>query len=194
MSNSFAPRRLPRNQLAVFFNNDLRAIKAFEDIINSIDITFSGDVETINKLIIETSVTAETGNNSAQLALGLLQNISELLELISIAPVLASVDVATNITDGKTGDLLYQQDSNVTNKLSIGSADQVLASSGTVPAWVNSTGTGNILRQNNPECTQLFISNTAAPSTPTGGGILYVEAGELKYIGSSGTITSIAPA
>jgi len=39
------------------------------------------------------------------------------------------------------------------------------------------------------------ISNvSAAPATPTGGGILYVEAGALKYIGSSGTVTTIANA
>lgn len=36
-----------------------------------------------------------------------------------------------------------------------------------------------------------FISNQSAPSTPTGGGIVYVEAGALKYIGSSGTITTL---
>ena len=42
----------------------------------------------------------------------------------------------------------------------------------------------------------IFIANaTAVPSTnPTGGGILYVEAGALKYRGSSGTITTIANA
>ncbi len=42
----------------------------------------------------------------------------------------------------------------------------------------------------------LFIANaTAVPSAnPSGGGILYVEAGALKYRGSSGTITTIAPA
>ena len=39
------------------------------------------------------------------------------------------------------------------------------------------------------------IFNTAsAPGTPTGGGILYVQAGALKYIGSSGTITTLAAA
>jgi hypothetical protein len=40
------------------------------------------------------------------------------------------------------------------------------------------------------------ISNaTTVPSTnPSGGGVLYVEAGALKYRGSSGTITTIAPA
>lgn len=39
------------------------------------------------------------------------------------------------------------------------------------------------------------IVNATAPSgTPTGGGVLYVEAGALKYKGSSGTITTIANA
>ncbi len=39
-----------------------------------------------------------------------------------------------------------------------------------------------------------FISNQSAPTTPTGGGIVYVEAGALKYIGSSGTITTLGVA
>lgn len=41
----------------------------------------------------------------------------------------------------------------------------------------------------------MFIANGTAPSgTPTGGGILYVESGALKYKGSSGTVTTIAAA
>jgi hypothetical protein len=42
----------------------------------------------------------------------------------------------------------------------------------------------------------IFIANatTAPTGTPTGGGILYVENGALKYIGSSGTPTTIAVA
>jgi hypothetical protein len=42
----------------------------------------------------------------------------------------------------------------------------------------------------------IFIPNaTSAPSTnPTNGGILYVEAGALKYRGSSGTVTTPGPA
>jgi len=42
----------------------------------------------------------------------------------------------------------------------------------------------------------IFIANagTVPSSNPTGGGILYVEGGALKYRGSSGTITTIAPA
>lgn len=41
-----------------------------------------------------------------------------------------------------------------------------------------------------------FIANaTTAPTTnPTGGGILYVESGALKYRGSSGTVTTLGPA
>jgi hypothetical protein len=42
----------------------------------------------------------------------------------------------------------------------------------------------------------IFLPNAAVvPSAnPTGGGILYVESGALKYRGSSGTVTTIAPA
>lgn len=42
----------------------------------------------------------------------------------------------------------------------------------------------------------IFIANrTAAPSSnPTGGGILYAESGALKWRGSGGTVTTIAPA
>jgi len=38
----------------------------------------------------------------------------------------------------------------------------------------------------------VFMGNTTVPSTPLLGGMLYVESGALKYIGSSGTITTIA--
>jgi hypothetical protein len=41
---------------------------------------------------------------------------------------------------------------------------------------------------------EIFIANTSAPATPTGGGKVFVEDGALKYIGSSGTITTIASA
>lgn len=41
----------------------------------------------------------------------------------------------------------------------------------------------------------VFVANGTAPSgNPTGGGIFYVESGSLKFRGSSGTVTTIAPA
>ena len=41
---------------------------------------------------------------------------------------------------------------------------------------------------------RVFVANSTAPATPTGGGVFYVEAGALKYKGSSGTVTTIANA
>lgn len=41
----------------------------------------------------------------------------------------------------------------------------------------------------------MTIKNSGgAPATPTGGGVLYVDSGALKYKGSSGTVTTIAAA
>lgn len=73
--------------------------------------------------------------------------------------------------------------------------------------WQNSAGTvltkidssGNIVAGNMAIATSsvstVHISNGTIPSAnPTGGGVLYVEAGALKYRGSSGTITTIANA
>jgi hypothetical protein len=50
-------------------------------------------------------------------------------------------------------------------------------------------------RGNNPRCI-IFqnMGGTGSPTNPSNGGVLYVEGGELKYRGSSGTITTIAPA
>lgn len=39
-----------------------------------------------------------------------------------------------------------------------------------------------------------FIANSSEPATPTGGGVLYVQAGALKYKGSSGTVTTLGAA
>jgi hypothetical protein len=45
-----------------------------------------------------------------------------------------------------------------------------------------------------PTTSGVKISNSIPPATPATGGVLYVQAGALKYIGSSGTVTTIAPA
>ena len=63
----------------------------------------------------------------------------------------------------------------------------VIDSSGNLGLGGSSFGSGAVV---------MFIANrTTAPTTnPVGGGILYVEAGALKYHGSSGTVTTIANA
>lgn len=53
--------------------------------------------------------------------------------------------------------------------------------------------TGTVLLINSDSV--VFIPNATAPTAnPVAGGYLYVEAGALKYRGSSGTVTTIAPA
>lgn len=37
----------------------------------------------------------------------------------------------------------------------------------------------------------MFLANSGVPATPTGGGVLYVQSGALKYKGSSGTVTTL---
>lgn len=39
-----------------------------------------------------------------------------------------------------------------------------------------------------------YLANTSEPSTPSSGGYIYVQNGALKYKGSSGTVTTLAPA
>ena len=41
---------------------------------------------------------------------------------------------------------------------------------------------------------EYYIHNQSAPATPTDGGVLYVEAGALKYKGSNGTVTTLGAA
>lgn len=41
---------------------------------------------------------------------------------------------------------------------------------------------------------QVFLADSAEPGTPTGGGIFFVNAGALKFKGSSGTVTTLAAA
>jgi hypothetical protein len=54
--------------------------------------------------------------------------------------------------------------------------------------WGTTTATGAVAGS-------VVLGNVnSTPTTPTGGGILYVQSGALKYIGTSGTVTIIAAA
>lgn len=83
---------------------------------------------------------------------------------------------------GQTADLQQWQNSSGTVLGAVGSDGRLAIGS----AGSFGSGTGGVV----------FIANaTAAPSTnPTGGGILYVASGALRYRGSSGTVTTIAAA
>lgn len=65
-------------------------------------------------------------------------------------------------------------------------------------SWINTGnnfGIGNAAPSEKLDVSgRVFMANQADPLTPTGGGIIYVSGGALKYKGSSGTITTIAVA
>ena len=56
----------------------------------------------------------------------------------------------------------------------------------TYPATITADGRGTFA--------SVTIPNQAEPPTPTGGGTMFVQDGALKFIGSGGTVTEIAPA
>ena len=134
----------------------------------------------------------------------------------------ATVTQIVQGASGQSADLMQWQNSSGTALLAINSAGQIAPSAvasvglvvkglasqtGDLQQWQNSAGTvlakiaasGNIVAGNMAIATSsvstIHISNGTIPSAnPTGGGVLYVEAGALKYRGSSGTVTTIANA
>jgi hypothetical protein len=94
-------------------------------------------------------------------------------------------DVTINVTASNQFRIL---DDGTTKLQYIGNAfrpasGQTIALGGSSNAWTNIFGTG-----------YLQMADSTQPSTPTGGGRLFVESGALKYRGSAGTVTTIANA
>lgn len=93
---------------------------------------------------------------------------------------------------GQSGDLIQLYNSSGT-RLTYVDASGYLVAAGL-------TNNGNFRTNGNADIAGgagvMGIKNctTPPPNTPSGGGVLYVEAGALKYKGSSGTVTVLAPA
>jgi len=81
MSNT--PLNLTRNQLAEFLPNQ-RAIRAFEQILKSINTSISDDYTALNRLIQEASLTADDGVARSQLANDLISAITTAVLLNSL--------------------------------------------------------------------------------------------------------------
>lgn len=116
-------------------------------------------------------------------AVGIIQfSAADGVDAAAVAQILASVDGAPG-SDDMPGRLAFSTTTNgsatMTERMRIDNAGNI---------GINGISFGGGLGI-------IFIANATAPSSnPTGGGILYVESGALKYRGSSGTITTIAPA
>lgn len=78
----------------------------------------------------------------------------------------------------------------------IAGAVKVRLHSGGASFFVGSLGVGSTSPQVGGGVGVVAIANASTPpaSNPVGGGVLYVEGGALKFRGSSGTVTTIAPA
>ena len=80
----------------------------------------------------------------------------------------------------------------------LGSAALTFATNGSANERMRITSSGNLLfngTSNPGGIGNIYIGNSGSlPGTPSGGGVLYVEGGALKFKGSSGTITTIANA
>lgn len=93
----------------------------------------------------------------------------------------------TGQTTYTLGDLIYSSATNTLGKLSIGSNGTVLTSSGTVPQWTTSTGSGNIVRATSPTLTTPNIG--AATATSISGTNLAINDATGAYV-SIGEISS----
>lgn len=67
----------------------------------------------------------------------------------------------------------------------IGAQVLIYKGDGTATEQIKLDGRGAVIK---------IANRSSTPTTPTGGGILYVEGGALKYVGSSGTVTTLGSA
>lgn len=99
-------------------------------------------------------------------------------------------DALSPITN--VGDLIIGIAPTAAGRLGIGGANTYLVSDGTTASWelIDSLSLDslNLLTDGFIQ----FDNSTTDPAPPVAGGILYVVAGALKYIGSDGTITTLA--
>ena len=169
-----------------------RATGATSTGIGTIAIGDSTDASGVQATIIGS---AAKGTADSVIAIG---RLAKGTALQSIAIGLKSEATATRayvIASGSTGTVNSQTDS-----LAVGfnEATPRFLFAKTADSYLN--GTGNVGIGTNTPSEKLtldgrqFLSNQTAPGTPTGGGIIYVESGALKYIGSSGTITTLGVA
>ncbi len=127
--------------------------------------TFSGDANFSSNIYIDGSI------NSDELYLGDLSGDYD----------------STNLQILSTAGMFYFQNGNV--DFGGGDVSDIFSlNCGTI-------NTGQIFATIVNASLSVFVANvSAAPATPTGGGVLYVQSGALKYKGSSGTVTTLGAA
>ena len=114
-----------------------------------------------------------------------------------IKAIADNLEFKTNIIDILTSSLNWISEQ-AHSQLSLNSAPglSLVGQQLSTNATPNPTASTLVIRDANAQIgnLRLFVGNGTEPATPTGGGVLYVESGALKYKGSSGTITTLANA
>lgn len=101
-----------------------------------------------------------------------------------------------------TGDIQMNNATYLKGKLAAGTSTRLFGLNGSNVLYVGGIDAsqsstvvirGGVQQFEIDQYNNIIISNTlSAPAAPSSGGILYVQAGQLRYIGSSGTITALA--
>lgn len=140
------------------------------------------------RMIVDSVGNVGIGTSSPTAPLHIKQSFGSKLDVLVVEN---DVDPGINFLDtgnwssrifvqGSTGSLVFENQTD-TERMRIDSSGNLLIGTTTAKELITNNG-------------RMFLANQTAPSTPTGGGVLYVEDGALKYKGSSGTVTTIAAA
>tara|TARA_R100001594_G_scaffold115913_2_gene150827 strand:- start:260 stop:802 length:543 start_codon:yes stop_codon:yes gene_type:complete len=152
------------------------------DVLNGNDIYAFGEVSGGNK----TALTISSRDTSAKTI-----TLSAPPSSLSFVKVRVYRQTTSNaLVDFVDGARLTESDLDTAYKQGLFVAQEVSEDAARV-GTINGT---DLTLQGTTTAAQLKISNGSAPDTPTGGGILYVQSGALKYKGSSGTVTTLGNA
>ena len=148
----------------------------------------SGEITAVTSVLVINGSTTNTTFNSTDVTFSLptLQ-----FAVGTTSPIIKQAD---NTTNSATAQSLTVRAANATGTSSTGGDLILKGGSGTL--HVGNIGLfGTTASAGGGEGVLCILNRTVAPSTnPTNGGIIYSEGGALKYRGSSGTVTVIAPA
>lgn len=130
----------------------------------------------------------ETGASAYETAVANGYEGTETEWLLSIAEDAAALisAITTTIIEGK-GDIIVGTAAGEVIRLPAGTTDGHALQ-------IASAEPSGLIWQAIPDAFTGYFANSATPETPTGGGTLFVQDGALKFIGSSGTVTTIASA
>jgi hypothetical protein len=141
----------------------------------------AGDGTTVG---VNLAVAVSNLNADNYVSIGTNAAVSGLIRMPTNSNIIVTKDSTNNF------DVPYMN-TDVNDNLNLGNSNYITSMDGTNIAMFSDSASATFGSGRGV----VFMKNGLAPSTnPTGGGILYVESGALKFRGSGGTITVLGPA